>query len=323
MATEPSVIPTMAGLYAADWRRFRRQYAFRLRVLNMLSTMFFGLPLFKWELDIPLDYENCVLDRRPIKDGSGGADQGARNRAERMLGAKALLRDARHEKVDTVLQFAGLMRAFGTGEEEVFDFLAVEEADLHNVEVDPEMMALGEIVDLMSVELVEEHTCSAAPIGDLWGETLPWGSVNVVRTGTDDDGQPIVEVRYKNGKILSGTLKGGAEKYGRWSRHKGFTLDHVKDPRITRKTKGEVQAADRARAAVSEAIDLILKDEVPEFLGGRGRPRLVWVVFSTLGALNVPACRSWIGRYEPTDAILDALTERASEVAELLPTSSQ
>lgn len=318
---KPVSTPTLASRYVEDWRRFRRQYAIGLAVLNCLNK-FLGVPLYKWDFDLSCDYENAVLDQRPIKDGSGGADQGSRQRADRMVGAKSLIADAKHSKVDFILEGAALLRAFGFSEDSIFDAVAIEEADLCNVFIDPQILAYGEIVDLMSVEIAEEHLCSAAPIGDLWGESLPWGNVNVVRTGTDDDGEPIVEIHYKNGEILSGTLKGGAEKYGRWAKHKSFTLAHVEEPKITRLNKADVQSKDRARAAVNEALDLILKDEVPECLGQKGRPRLVWVVFSALGALNVPSCRSWIGRYQVTDAIVDALSERASEVADLIPVSS-
>lgn len=312
-------LPSVRGDYVVEWRRFMRRLRLARGVGRLLQLMFFGAVIFDDDIGIGLDYENPVLDRRPIKDGKSKADNGSRNRAERMLGAKALIRASKHERVDAVLTVAAMMRGFGMSEDEVFDFIAVEESDLNNVVVDEQLLNDGEIVDLMSVDLVEEHTCSAAPIGDLWGEQLPWGSMNVVLVGHDDDNQPLVEVVYKSGKKLSGTLKGGAEKYQRWADHKSFTLEGVKEARITRDNKAAVQGLDRARVAVDEALTLIRQDEVPEPRGTRGRPRLVWVVLSALGSIGQPNCLSWIGRYGITDQVLEALAERADEVAELLP----
>lgn len=303
--------------YKKEWERFEAKMRRGAFLLSLMGCDVDGI--------VPaMDWEDVCEDHRPVVEVKSGADQGSRQRAAKTVGWRAARRDAMEDKADEVLARADKMRAaLGGGggrlftDEEVDDFIFTETCELDSVV--PEGIDEGAMVlDLMSVDVPEEHACSAAPMGDLYGETLYWKRCNVELVV--EDGEKRLRV-WSDGKVVKGVLNGRQERFQRWARSKGYELAGVEDPRFRRgddARNNERRRQDKVAEALAEALRMVEEGCVPDpSVMGKGRPKWVYVALTALGELEVGACASWVGRTKVAEAMLDAIVEQSDKVLSL------
>ncbi len=296
--------------YEKEWRRFQR------RAKKGAALMAAFGHRVDWRM--PMEFENPKLDQRPVGKDTVGADQGVGQQAAVIDGSAMIRRNIQHDEVDHLIaELPRLRRSLGEAAEEYVLFAA---ADIESMEIpddiDPDVMAQAEVVDLMSQRLPKKPApCNAAPLGDLWGEQLAWRDTAVELL--PDGSVQFWTGRGKDRKAMTGVPSGHQLRLVRWAKAHGFRLN-LDAPKVTRKNRNHDRQVIAADSAIEAVLRMIDDAEVPPFKGGKGRPSIHSVVLSTLGTLGVELCSEWAGKYSPTEVVLDRLAVRGSSIETLI-----
>ena len=297
--------------YEKEWRRFQRRSK---KGAALMAA--FGLRV-EWRM--PLEFENPALDQRPVGKETVGADQGVGQQAAVIDGSGTIRRNLQHSEVDDLIGQLPILRE-RMGDEAAEEYALFVAADIENMDIpddiDPDVMAQAQVVDLMNARLPKQPApCNAAPLGDLWGEQLAWRDTSLERLA--DGSVQFWTGRGKDRKPMTGVPTGHQLRLVRWAKAHGFKLN-LEAPKVTRANKNKDRQVLAADTAIEAVLRMVNDNEVPPFKGGKGRPSIHSVVLSTLGTLGVEVCAEWAGKYKPTEVVLDRLAVRGSSIDELI-----
>jgi len=306
--------------YQKHWKRFNKRVK---RGVNLMRL--FGVPIAASEWLLPLDWENPVLDYRPVNgEVKQAADQGVGQRAAEIDGAEEQRRQWKHQQVDITLgdpvaieHVQELIANPEVGVQAALEWLDYKVFD-DTPQLSAEALDRAEITDLMSMRLNRQPVnLNAAPLGDLFGEQLHWKTTSIEKM--EDGTLRVWKYSDRQWVPLNGVLTGQQVRLGRWAKQRDAELNGVEAPKVTRETLNEYteqrnndRKVEAIHLALAKAVELIQLGVVPSPSDrGKGRPSWLHVALTALGECEVSECAGWIGKCSVDGAAMTAAREAA------------